>query len=183
MKGKEIWLLILIVLGGVLLFQIQTGRLNIDGDWEDGWISRGETFTYMETQTVDEPLPSRIVVRNEHGDIDVRGEERAGVSLTFRKKIRRKTEEEALAVSNKLKPVLRREGDSMVITSNREEFKTQNFDTDWTFLVPKGLDVTVENAHGTVKLGRRPERVHRQQARGGFRGRSRRPGHDRQQLR
>ncbi|MHB8095648.1 MAG: DUF4097 family beta strand repeat-containing protein [Candidatus Aminicenantales bacterium] len=152
MKAKEIWLLILIVLGGILLFQVHTGRLDIDGGWGDGWIGRGETFTYMETQTVDEPIPSRIVIRNEHGDIDVRGEERADVSLTFRKKIRRENEEEALAVSNKLKPAIRKEGDSLVIASNREEFKTGNVDTDWTLLVPKGLDVTIENAYGTVKL-------------------------------
>jgi len=152
MKAKEIWLLILIVLGGVLLFKIQTGQWSIDGDWEDGWIGGGETFTDMETQTIEEPLPSRIVVRNEHGDVEIRGEERAGIHLAFRKKIRRKNEEDARTVSNRLKPVIRREGDSLVIASNRDEFETQNFDTDWTLLVPKGLDATVENAYGTVKL-------------------------------
>jgi hypothetical protein len=47
--------------------------------------------------------------------------------------------------------VITRTGDRIIISSIRGEFKKRNFETSFTLIVPRNLDVLIENSYGTVK--------------------------------
>jgi len=151
MKAREVLLLILIVAAGVFFHCAHTGKLNLDGDWEWGVFDSGVSYSYEESQTIEAPLPARLEVRNAHGDIDVRSADREDIRLTLNKKIRRRKEAEARKVADLLKPVITRTGDRIIISSNRGEFKKRNFETSFTLVIPRNLDVLIENSYGTVK--------------------------------
>jgi hypothetical protein len=56
MKAREVLLLVLIVIVGVLLYQANTGGLKLDWDW-DGPIG-GRTFDFEESLTLEAPVPA-----------------------------------------------------------------------------------------------------------------------------
>lgn len=149
MKGKEVWLLVLIVVVGVVFYQARTGGIRIDGDWEGpfGW---GRAFDFEESIILEGPVPARIEVHNAHGDVEVRGADQGTVTVTLLKKVRRRTEAEARAVADKLKPVVVRNAGRVEISANREEFEKKGFETSFRLTVPAGAEVVVANSYGTV---------------------------------
>ncbi len=154
MKAREVLILILIVAAGVFFYYAHTGKLDLDGDWEWGIFDFGESYSYEESQTIEAPLPARLEVRNAHGDVDVWSSDQEDIRLTLHKKIRRRKEAEAREVADKLKPVITRTGDRIIVSSNRGEFKKRNFETNFTLVVPRSLEVIIENSYGTVKADR-----------------------------
>ena len=151
MKAKEVLFLILIVAVGVFFHYAHTGKLDLDGDWEWGIFDIGVSYSFEESQTIEAPLPARLEVHNAHGDIDIWSADQEDIRLTLHKKIRRRKEAEASKVADKLKPVVTRTGDRIIIATNREEFKKRYFETSFTLVVPRNLDVVIENSYGTVK--------------------------------
>ena len=149
MKAKEVLLLVLIVVVGVVFYQARTGGIRIDGDWE-GPFGGGRTFDFEESLTLEGPIPARIEVRNAHGDVEVRGADQKTVTVTLLKKVRRRTEAEARAIADKLKPVIVRDADHVEISTNRKEFEKTSFETSFRLVVPAGTDVVVANSYGTI---------------------------------
>jgi hypothetical protein len=151
MKAREVLLLVLIVLAGVVFYQARTGGIRIDGDWE-GPFGGGRSFDFEESLTLESPVPARIEIRNAHGDVEVRGADQGTVKLTFLKEVRRRNESEARAVADALKPVVKREADRLEISTNREAFPKKNFTTSFRLVVPSGTDVVIVNSYGTVTV-------------------------------
>jgi hypothetical protein len=149
MKAKEVLLLILIVVVGVVFYQARTGGIRIDGDWE-GPFGGGRIYDFEESLTLEGPIPARIEIRNAHGEVEVRGADQETVTLTLLKSIRRRTEAEARAVADKLKPVVVRDAVRVEISTNREEFERKGFETSFRLAVPAGTEVVVTNSYGTV---------------------------------
>jgi hypothetical protein len=149
MKAREVLLLILIVVVGVVFYQARTGGIRIDGDWE-GPFGGGRTFDFEESLTLEGPIPARIEVRNAHGEVEVRGAEQETVTVTLLKKVRRRTEAEARAVADRLKAVIVRDDGRLEISTNREEFEKKGFETSFRLIVPAGADVVVANSYGTI---------------------------------
>jgi len=167
MRAREVLLLIFIILVGTLAYVIHTGEISFDGDWEVGVIGAGRSWSYEESMIVEAPVPALVEVINSHGAVDIRGVDRADISLRLRKKIWRRTEKEALEIAGKLKAEIDRKGDRIVISINRDEFKKRNFETSFVLEVPRQTAVEIENSYGKVtavnlvsgKIGNRHGRV------------------------
>lgn len=152
MKGKEVFLLILIIVIGITFTQIYTGEWDLNIDWDDGFFINTEEFTYSETQELEPPFPPEILIRNYHGNIHIEGTEEDRIHFVFEKKIRRRDQADAFDVSERLHPVINREDDIWVISTNREEFQRKNFRTSFTLFVPANIDVQVRNSYGVVQV-------------------------------
>jgi DUF4097 and DUF4098 domain-containing protein YvlB len=152
MRAREVFLALLIILGGVFLYYAQTGRLNFEGDGWDGFFgSRGEEFIFENTQEIPSPIPARLDVRNSHGAVEIEASGNGPVTVLFRKHVWRKDKAAAQAVADGLKMIVNREGDRLVLSTNRDDFKKKNFETDFKIIVPAGTPVLVKNAYGPVK--------------------------------
>lgn len=152
MKGKEIFLLILIIAIGISFSHIHSGEWDLSIDWDEGFFINTEEFTFKESQELEPPFPSEILIRNKHGDIRIEGTDENRIHFDFEKKINRRNEEDALDISERLHPVINRVNDLLVISTNREEFRRKNFRTNFTLYVPANTDVQIRNSYGLVEV-------------------------------
>ncbi len=152
MKAKEIILAILIIAAGAFIYYAQSGRLDweIDGDF-GLFFTNWDEFTYEETQEIQAPLPPQIQVINTHGQVDILGGQEDKITVSFKKRIWRKNEAEAKKVADQLKMVMTREESTLVLSTNRDEFRKKRFETSFKISVPAGMNVLVRNPYGQVK--------------------------------
>ncbi len=157
MKFREVLLVIVLILAGLVVYQVQTGHWNIDTSgwkwgWEEGFGGIGREFTSEETRTIEAPLPAVIEVVNGNGWVEVRGADQDTVQLTFKKVVWRRTEEEAKDVADRLKYTLTTAADKLTLATNRDEFRKKNFETGFILTVPRTMTVRVTNAYGVVRV-------------------------------
>lgn len=154
MKAKEIVLLLFIIAAGVLFYHAHTGKLDITWDWDDGFFFLYDEFVYEETEELEPPFPERLLITNAHGDIDIQGTDEEKIMVLFEKRIRRKNEEEANKVSEKLRMIIDQGEGQITLTTNRDEFKRKRFETYFTVFLPKSMDIKLKNSYGLVKVSR-----------------------------
>ncbi len=152
MRAREVLLALLIIFGGVFLYYAQTGRLNFEWDGWDGFFgSRGEEFVFESTQEIAAPVPTRLDITNSHGAVEIEAAGTGPVTVLFRKHVWRKDKAAAQSVADELKMIVNREGDRLVLSTNRDDFKRKNFETDFKIVVPAGTPVLVKNSYGPIK--------------------------------
>jgi len=149
MKAKEIILLVFIIAAGVFFYHVQAGK--IDVVWDDFIAWDFNEYTYQETQVIEPPLPASLHVLNSHGQVEVLGTETDRITFTFEKKIWRRNEERAREVADKLHSIVTKGDTAVSISTNRNDFKRRNFDTNLRITVPSGMAVEVTNSYGPVK--------------------------------
>ncbi len=154
MKGKEILLLILIVVAGVVFYYAQTGRFHIGLEWEDDFFLGGEQYTFEESQSVEPPFASTLRLTNAHGDVEILGTDDPGMTITLQKQVWRRHEEEAKDVASKLHIIIDKKEGLVSLSSNRNDFKRRNFRTHFRLRLPKTMSVEVENSYGTASIAR-----------------------------
>ncbi|MCK7476601.1 MAG: hypothetical protein M0C28_02845 [Candidatus Moduliflexus flocculans] len=120
MKFKEVFLVVVLILAGLVLFQFKTGKWNLDDvDWNWGRRLRlrlvGREYAVEETRTIEAPLPPAIEIENGHGWVEVRGADQDDVQLTFKKVVWRKNEEEAKDIAGRLKYELTAAADKLTL--------------------------------------------------------------------
>ena len=152
MKFREVFLVVVLILAGLIVYQVQTGHWNLDINWGDDFGGFGREFAYEETRTIDAPLPALLEVANGHGWVEVRGGDQANVQLTFKKVVWRKTEEEAKELAGRLKYSLTTAADKLTLATNRDEFRKKNFETGFILTVPQSMAVLITNAYGAVRV-------------------------------
>lgn len=152
MKFREVFLVAVLILAGLVVYQIQTGHWNLDFNWGDDFAGFGREYTTEETRTIEAPLPSVIEIVNGHGWVEVRGGDQDTVQLTFKKVVWRRTEEEAKDVAGRLKYTLTTAADKLTLATNRDEFRKKNFETGFILTVPRAMAVHVANAYGVVRV-------------------------------
>lgn len=152
MKAKEIILLVLIIVAGVLFYHAYMGKVFFDLDEE--FVFFGEEFIYEESQEFEPPFPPSFQITNSHGDIEIYGTDEEKITIKFQKEIWRRNEKEAQKASDQLRMVIDRYSDKMVVTTSREEFRESNFRTSFRIHVPAGMDVEVKNSYGDVKVSK-----------------------------
>jgi len=152
MKAKEIILLILIIVVGILFHQIYTGEIDVYFDFDDDAILFSNEFDFEDYQEFEPPFPSLIQVVNSHGNIDILGTDEEKMTVTLRKKIWRRKDDVAKEIADQLKMEVEREANRWVISTNRHEFKKKNFRTNFVISIPSGTDVEVISSYGTVDV-------------------------------
>lgn len=152
MKAKEIILLILIVAVGVFFYHAYTGKLDVDLYWDDEFFFFFKPYEFEETHEIEPPFPAEIHVVNRNGEVEVRGTDENRISIRLKKRIWRKDEEDAQEAANALKMITEREGMKILFRTNREEFRRRRFNTYFTVYVPEGIDISVKNTYGQVKV-------------------------------
>jgi DUF4097 and DUF4098 domain-containing protein YvlB len=152
MKFREVLLVVVLILAGLVVYQVQTGHWNLDFNWGDDFAGLGREYTTEETRTIEAPLPPAIEVVNGHGWVEVRGGDRDTVQLTFKKVVWRRTDEEAKDIAGRLKYTLTTAADKLTLATNRDEFRKKNFETGFILTVPRTMAVRIDNAYGVVHV-------------------------------
>lgn len=152
MRGREIVLLILIICAGVFFYHAQTGKIDWDVDWGDGFFFGHEEFVFEETQDIDTPLPPLLQITNEHGDVEIQGWTEDRITIVFQERIWRRNEEQAKEVADRLRMTLDQDEQALILSSNRGDFRRKNFETNFRISLPAGMAVKVDNAHGLVRV-------------------------------
>jgi DUF4097 and DUF4098 domain-containing protein YvlB len=152
MRFREVLLVIVLLLAGVVIYQAQTGKWDLHFGWEDGVFGAGNEYGFEESRTIEAPLPATLEITNSHGWVEVRGGDAEAVQLTFKKRVWRKDEAEAKEIADKLHYKLDRTADRLSLSTNRDEFTKRNFETGFVLTVPRRMTVRVTNSYGTVKV-------------------------------
>jgi Toastrack DUF4097 len=153
MKFREILLVIVLVLAGLVLFQLKTGRWSLDDiNWGDDFGIVTQEATAEETRTLGAPLPPVLEIENSHGWVEVRGADQDFAQLTFKKAAWRRKKDDAEAVVAQLKYTMTATADKLVLGTNRDEFRRKNFETGFVLTVPRGTSVRVTNSYGSVRI-------------------------------
>lgn len=153
MKVKEIIFLILIVTAGVFFYYVQTGKLHIYFDVDEGLVfTTEEEFIFEESQEITPPFPAELRIINSHGDIEIYGTEENTITIFFQKSIWRKNEEQAIEISEELRMTIDQDADQISISTNRDEFGKRNFRTNFRVTLPQEMDIELENSHGLTKV-------------------------------
>jgi len=152
MKFREVLLVVVLILAGLVVYQVQTGHWNLDFNWGDDFAGLGREYTTEETRTIEAPLPPVIEVVNGHGWVEVRGGDQDTVQLTFKKVVWRRTDEEAKDVADRLRYSLSAAADKLTLATNRDEFRKKNFETGFILTVPRTMIVRITNAYGVVRV-------------------------------
>jgi DUF4097 and DUF4098 domain-containing protein YvlB len=155
MKFREILLVAVLVLAGFVVFQVKTGRWNLDGDWvwfDDLGIG-GQEAAAEEQRTIAAPLPPALEIMNSHGSVEVRGGDQDFVQLTFKKSVWRRKKEDAESLAAQVKYTMTATTDRLVLATNRTELtQAHNIETSFILTVPKTMVVNVTNSYGTVRV-------------------------------
>lgn len=154
MRAKEILVLILIIGAGIIFYHAQTGKLHIDWDIEDHIYFSLEEYISEESQEIQPPFPALLEIDNSRGDIEIHGAEEEKITIRFQKVIWRKNEEKAKEVSEKLKMIVNRDADKLTFSTNRDEFRRKNFETNFRISLPQGMDIRVKNSYGLVQVSK-----------------------------
>ncbi len=151
MKGREIFLLVLIIAVGVIFYHIQTGQWEMHGDWDEGFFFSYEEFTYEESEELNPPFPEKLQVINAHGSVEIQGTDENIIVVRLEKKIRRRKEEQADRIAKELHTVINRDDQQLTVSTNRDLFRGNRFKTDFKLTVPHTMKVHVKNSYGLVK--------------------------------
>ncbi len=154
MKGKEIVLLILIIVAGVIFYYAQTGKIQIGWDGDDNFFLGGEEYTYEESRTAEPPFPATLHLTNAHGDVEIQGTDEPGITISLQKQIWRRHEQEAKDVASKLHVTIDKGERLLTVSTNRNDFNRRNFRTHFRLRIPKNLAVEVESSYGTASIAR-----------------------------
>ncbi|MCX6567912.1 MAG: hypothetical protein NT147_02525 [Candidatus Aminicenantes bacterium] len=152
MRFREVLLVIVLILAGLVVYQVQTGHWNLNFNWDDEFGVVGREYATEETRTIEAPLPPAIEIINGHGWVEVRGGDQANIQLTFKKVVWRRSEEEAKDVAGRLKYNLTTAADKLTLATNRDEFRKKNFETGFILTVPRTTIVRITNGYGVVRV-------------------------------
>ncbi len=152
MKAREIIALVLIIAAGIFFTHLKTGKLRFD--LEDYVAFDWNAYTFEESGEIESPFPSVLNIINAHGSVEIEGVTGDKFTFTLKKKIWRRNEEKARQVALSLHPVIKRDGSTLYLSTNREEFKKRNFETSFLITCPENIEVKVRNSYGPVKIQR-----------------------------
>ncbi|MFW6131427.1 MAG: hypothetical protein ACOC5F_02395 [Candidatus Aminicenantaceae bacterium] len=152
MKAKEIFLLIFIIIAGITFYFIQTDKLHIDFSSDSFWLTSLEEFKYDETRTIAPPFPSKILLDNQHGNINIQGTDQKNITISLNKAIWRKNKELADEASKKIDFMSSKKSDHIEIATIDNDLERRYIRTHYNIDVPHGMEAEIRNSFGTVTV-------------------------------
>jgi hypothetical protein len=157
MKAKEIILLILFVTVGIIFYHAQTGKIWVDWEWDEGIYFGQEEFVYEETEEITPPFPLSLHIINAHGHVEIEGADQDNISILFEKRIFRRKQNQADELAEDLRMIVDKDGTSVQISTNREDFRKRRFRTNFKVVIPEKIAVNVKNSYGEVRVSQAGE--------------------------
>ncbi len=152
MKTREIILLLLIILAGVMLTLFQTGRLHWPAMW---WVEAwrgGEEFSFEETRRLVPPFPSWLVIDNPRGEVIIEKGDTEAIEINWEKKVWADKEEEAKATADEIKLAVASNSTETIINVLQPTKIRRSYESRLKINAPSSLVVKVTNAHGQVRV-------------------------------
>ncbi|GEM_PF-228716 len=149
MRAREIVLALFIILAGISLTAVKSGRLHLgEGDFF-GW--SGQEFRYEESRDIPGPVPARIEVANARGFVTIEAAETDTVKVVFSKHLWRKNEAEAKAAAAGLRLTVTQSEDRLILSAGAADGSAKRFETGLKLIIPSSTSVLVKNAYGPVR--------------------------------
>ncbi|MBM3311598.1 MAG: hypothetical protein FJY80_08830, partial [Candidatus Aminicenantes bacterium] len=117
MKAREVVLAVFIILAGVFISQVKSGRMAWDWEVGDFTFAKGEEFVFEDAQELAAPPPAEVEILNAHGTVAVEGTGSEAVTIRFKKRIYRRNRADAQKIADELKMVVNRAGDRLVLST------------------------------------------------------------------
>ena len=162
MKGRKLLLLFAILAAGGLIEAAFALRLRFDvgptGIRLLGGRFYGPSFEFTQQEQIEpSPEPLRLRVNNAFGQVRVTGGPPGAPRVTLRKVIFQATREQASRFADRLHLETRHDGPLVTLTTNRDALergvgRDVGFETHLEVVVPAGVDVEIDNAHGAVEV-------------------------------
>ena len=95
MRAREVFLLLLLIAGGIFLTHVYTDKLYWHLDWDEGIFFTGDDFSFHETLEVPIPLPNKVVIDNTNGNVTVVGGKADHITIQMTKLLWRREKADA----------------------------------------------------------------------------------------
>lgn len=152
MRAREIFLLLLLIVGGVFLTHLYNDWLYWHLDWEEGILFTGDEFSFDETLEVATPPPGKVVIDNTNGDITVVDGETDHITIQMKKRLWKREEADARELANQIHILTETEDGNLKISVDRGQLRERSYHTDFHVSLPVGTPVIVGNTYGTVDI-------------------------------
>ena len=147
-SGGEIWLIILISIGGMGAWQARDFGVHFGNSGFEEWF--GEQYDYPVSVSAPAAGMNRVVFENPHGNITVAGAETSQVSVTGHRLIRSMSRGEADHASSLAPVEIVRQGDRLLVRTNQDRGPSNLHISDdlVEVTVPRGMAVEVRGRQG-----------------------------------
>ncbi len=146
--GNEVAL----VLGVVALVAIValTGRIE---SCSRSPIDPGESFSYdIDVPAKKIPASARVLVRNGHGDISVRGSDNGEIRVTAKKTVKSWSETEAARIAGPINVAIEQNGDGYEVHPNGFDLSNSRIAVDLEVAIPKKSVLSIKTDQGDVTV-------------------------------
>jgi len=152
MKIKEILVLLVIIIAGIIFYYAQTGNLDFYIELGDDFFENTDVFTFENTRELSPPFPTKMEITNQYGNIKVTSTEESKISIFTEKKVREKTEERAKERADKLEILISQDSEQIIVSSQRNKHMRSDLRTDLEIYVPKDFSLSISNSYGLVEV-------------------------------
>lgn len=120
MKFKEILLLLVIIIAGIIFYHAQTGNLDLYFELGDEFFNQYDLFTFEDEQQLFLPFPKKIEIINQQGEVKVYPTDENKVLIYTLKKVRHKTKEEAKKRAEELEILVSQDSEKIIVSAKRD---------------------------------------------------------------
>jgi len=152
MKFKEILILLVIVLAGIIFYHAQTGNLDLYIELGDDFLGHYDTFTFDQEQKIRPPFPRKMEVFLQKCEVIVYPTDSSEISIYTRKKVRHNTEEEAKESAEELEILISQNSEKIIVSSEIEKGMSHRLHADLEIYIPRDFELKISNSYGLVEV-------------------------------
>ncbi|HZX09655.1 MAG TPA: hypothetical protein VFG01_01800 [Acidobacteriota bacterium] len=152
MKFKELLLLLVIIIAGIIFYHAQTGNLDLYIELGDEFFTQYDLFTFEDEQQLIPPFPKKIEIINQQGDVKVYCTDRKEVSIYTQKKIRHKIKEKAREKAKESEILINQDSEKIIISAERDRHINSRVRTDLELYIPRDFSLKISNSYGLVEV-------------------------------
>jgi hypothetical protein len=152
MKFKEILLLLVIIIAGIIFYHAQTGNLDLYFELGDEFFNQYDLFTFEDEQQLFLPFPKKIEIINQQGEVKVYPTDENKVLIYTLKKVRHKTKEEAKKRAEELEILVSQDSEKIIVSAKRDPHINSRVRTNLELYVPDDFSLKISNSYGLVEV-------------------------------